>query len=128
MARRVRVAAWAVVIGGCGGDACLELAAGCTPLYEPTWGAVYANTVSTSCAVGGCHGGTSAGGGLGLGDDGASAYAALAAYVVPGDPACSPLIDHLEPAGLGDMPVGATLPDNERCAIRTWIEHGAEGP
>jgi hypothetical protein len=110
------------------GDPCVEIPTECAPLYEPTWDAVYTNTVSSSCALAGCHGGGSAGGELALGDDPAAAYAALLEYVVPGDPACSAVVDHLEPTGIGDMPVGAPLGENERCAIREWIAAGAEGP
>ncbi|MEQ1504388.1 MAG: hypothetical protein ABMB14_19260 [Myxococcota bacterium] len=115
------------LLGGCGAGACLDLPATCTPEYDPAFAEVYANTLAPTCALSGCHAGTGTGG-LGLGTTIDEAYAGLDALVVPGDAACSPLIDHLEPDGLGDMPPGRVLTEAERCAIRSWIDAGAEGP
>lgn len=124
----MRRAALAVAaLCGCSPEpACVEIPAACAPQYEPTWDQVWTNTVSTSCALGGCHGGGSASGGLAMGDDADAAYQALQGYVIPGDPACSVLVAHLEPAGIGDMPPGAPLTEEERCAVSTWIASGAE--
>ncbi|MEZ5397985.1 MAG: c-type cytochrome domain-containing protein [Bryobacterales bacterium] len=98
----------------------------CTPQYDPTFDNVWGNTLSTSCALGGCHGAGAASGGLSMGSDADAAYEALAGgYVEPGDPGCSLVVDHLEPDGLGDMPPGRVLDEAERCAVRTWIAQGA---
>ena len=112
---------------GCSGDDCVEVPETCTPQYEPTFDAVYANTLSASCALGGCHGGTSTTSDLSMGSTADEAYAALSAgYVEPGDPGCSLVVAHLEPGGLGDMPPGDVLSEEERCAVRTWIAEGAK--
>jgi hypothetical protein len=118
---------WLAVLGGCD-EPCVALPETCAPQYEPTFAAVYANTVSTSCALSGCHGGTSASGGLSMGDTAETAYAALSRYVLPGEAECSELIWHLEPEGEGDMPPGGVLAEEERCAVREWIAAGAEPP
>jgi hypothetical protein len=111
---------------GCSGAPCVEVPAECTPQYEPTFDAVWSNTLSTSCALSGCHGGATGSGGLAMGASADEAYEALrAGYVEPGEPGCSLVVDHLEPAGLGDMPPGATLSEEERCAVRSWIADGA---
>jgi hypothetical protein len=111
---------------GCPGTRCVDVPVDCTPQYEPTFDAVWTHTLSGSCALSGCHGGTSASGGLSMGTTAEQAYDALSAgYVAPGDAACSVLVDHLEPGGLGDMPPGTTLSEEERCAVRTWIDEGA---
>lgn len=129
--RSLLLALGALGCAGDGGDAdptgqgCLDLPAECTPQYPPTFDQVWANTLQPSCALSGCHGGASAAGGLSLGDDADSAHAALASRVEPGDPACSALVDWLEPAGRGAMPPGAPLAEEERCAVRQWIADGA---
>lgn len=113
------------LLSGCQGD-CVKLPESCTPQYNPSsFEAVYANTISGSCALSGCHAGAVGQGGLALGSTEDDAYKALSVFIVPGDAACSELIDHLEPAGLGDMPPGATLAEEERCAVRQWIDAGA---
>lgn len=122
---------WLWACAGDGGDgptgeSCLDLPADCTPQYTPTFDQVWANTLQPSCALSGCHGGTSASGGLALGDDADTAHAALSALVAPGDPACSPLVDWLEPEGRGAMPPGSLLVEEERCAVRQWIADGAQ--
>jgi hypothetical protein len=117
-----------LLLGGlyaCNGD-CLDLPAECEPQYSPTFDAVYENTLSTSCSLSSCHAGSSGQGGLSMGSTAEEAYEALQGYVVPGDPACSVLVQHLEPEGLGDMPPGQVLAEEERCAIRQWIEQGAQ--
>jgi hypothetical protein len=113
------------LLGACDGD-CLELSAECTPQYEPTFDAVYANTLATSCSLSSCHAGSEGQGDLAMGSTAEEAYQALQGYVVPGDPSCSELMHHLEPEGLGDMPPGQVLAEEERCAIRQWIEQGAQ--
>jgi hypothetical protein len=115
----------AVSLGACNGD-CLELPAECEPQYTPTFDAVYSNTLATSCSLSSCHGGSEGQAGLSMGSTAQEAYQALQGYVVPGDPACSELVQHLEPEGLGDMPPGQVLAEEERCAIRQWIEQGGK--
>lgn len=121
-----------LVLAGCSGEpACLDLPESCTPQYEPTFDAVYANTVSTTCALSGCHGQGSASGGLAMGATADEAWTALQGYVDPDAPLCSELLLHLEPAGnggIGDMPPGDPLAEEERCAIRGWIAAGAPPP
>lgn len=112
-------------LGGCGGGAgCVEVHETCTPEYEPTFDAVYANTL-TSCALAtACHGQGSENG-LDLGPDADSAYEALLAegHVIPGEPGCGEVSIRL---GEGEMPPGAPLSDAELCAVRTWIANGAQ--
>lgn len=114
-------------LSACGGAAeeCLQVDVDCTPQYTPSFDAIYDNTLSTSCALSGCHAGSSGQGGLSLGEGADDAYQALSPYVTPGDPGCSLLVDHIEPEGLGDMPPGSPLAEEERCAVRLWIHEGA---
>jgi hypothetical protein len=101
----------------------------CPPLYAPTWTNVYTNTIADTCASGGasCH--AAAGGQGGLVLEGADrAYQALTTrgYVIPGDAACSEMVERLytrNPDLL--MPRGARLPDPEACAIGKWVALGA---
>ena len=129
----MRALSFALVLAACGGEPstpnCLTLSADCTPQYDPNFDAVFTNTLARSCGVGGgsCHAAAGARGGLVL-DDADTAHAQLLANdrVVPGDAACSVLIqrmDHAEPARA--MPPGAKLSANEICAVRKWIEAGA---
>jgi hypothetical protein len=117
-----------LLLAGCEGSHCLELETDCAPQYEPTFDQVWANTLSPSCALSGCHGGGTASGGLELGADADTAHAALvdAGHVEPGDPGCSHLMAHLElDGGAEPMPPGAPLDEAELCAIRQWIADGA---
>jgi hypothetical protein len=115
---------------GCSGgeEACVaDLPEACTPQYDPTFDEVWQNTLEPSCSLSGCHGGGSASGGLAMPDlDAAHGALVGGGYVTPGDASCSSLVDHLEPAGLGDMPPGAPLGESERCAVRQWIDAGAD--
>jgi hypothetical protein len=84
-------------------DECVELPADCTPQYTPTFDNVWANTLSTTCALSGCH--ATGQGGLTMGTTADEAYSALLdGYVVP----------------------GSVLAQEERCAVETWIAQGAE--
>jgi hypothetical protein len=119
---------------GCGGDDCLEnVDVACTPLYEPTFANIYANTLTPSCAVGGasCHSAAGSAGGMSF--EGANqAFAALHGdadgerRVIAGDPACSLLIQRLEADSDNVMPPGKALPAAERCAIIKWVNEGAK--
>src|SRR5262245_60015435 len=96
---------------GCsdGVETCVTLPADCTPQYPPTFDAVWANTLSTSCALSGCH--ATGAGNLTMGTTPETAYAALldGGYVVPGDPECSEMVVRIETEGTGGMPPNATL-------------------
>jgi hypothetical protein len=102
--------------------------AGCAPSYEPTYDAVYANTLKPSCAKSGvsCHASTGRQGGLNF-DDAEDAYTALKRRsVVPGEPACSDLVRRIGALdGNVRMPPGRSLPADEQCSIVRWIERGA---
>lgn len=103
---------------------CVELPADCPPQYPPTFDAVWGNTLSTTCALSGCH--AEGQGGLTMGTTADEAYAALLdGYVVPGDPECSLIVSRIEPTGRGGMPPGSVLAEEERCSVETWIAEGA---
>ena len=134
MSRVALVLTAALVLGGCPDDgeplACVTDVdfATCQPLYAPTFTNVYRNTIVDSCASSrACHGSATGASGLFLdGED--QAYSALVDghYVVPGDAACSELVERLytkNPSLL--MPRGARLPDPEACAIGQWVAAGA---
>jgi hypothetical protein len=107
----------------------------CTPLYAPTFDNVYTNTLVATCAQNGvaCHAPAGRMGGLYYSDPD-TAYGLLLgtvdgrARVLPGDPACSILVERIEgPSGLGQqMPPGKPLPASVRCAIEQWIRNGAK--
>lgn len=124
----VAVGLGAHALAGCGGDdgeSCVSVPTTCTPQYDPTFDEVYTNTLATSCALSGCHGGDGGSTGFGMGATADEAYDAVSQRVTAGDPGCSVLVDHLEPDGIGDMPPGTVLADEERCSVRTWIADGA---
>ncbi|MCC7380316.1 MAG: hypothetical protein IT384_00695 [Deltaproteobacteria bacterium] len=123
----------ALVLSGCGGSGdCLEaLDLACAPLYEPTFAELHARTLSGSCAVGGCHSGTSRAAGISLeGID--EAYAALTGEAggpraIAGDAACSLLVRRVESSEASFvMPPGRPLSTAERCVIRRWVANGAQ--
>jgi hypothetical protein len=121
---------------GCPGDpslTCVEDVdfATCQPLYAPTWDTVYTNTIADTCATSrACHAATAASSRIVL-EGSERAYTSLVAggYVVPGQPACSELIERLytKSASLL-MPRGTRLPAAEACAIGPWVAAGAPGP
>jgi len=111
--------------------ACLDdLPASCASLYPPEFDQIYTQTLSKKCSTAGgsCHGPKGNRGGLTFADaDGAFAELTAGGRVVPGDPACSELVVRLDSGGHDwSMPPGKPLPSGERCAIRTWIAHGAQ--
>jgi hypothetical protein len=129
-----------LVVGGCTdphdgtATACLpEVDAGCELTFLPTFDAFYGNHIERGCAAGApCHG-EGARSGLVLAGGPDAAYAALLgegdgrAYVVPGDPGCSELVQRLESDDVDFvMPRGEPLPDGAQCSVRTWVENGAE--
>lgn len=129
--------AGAALLGGCGGDPTLECVnpdLSCTPLYEPTFANVYANTIAPKC--GGdrtaCHSESGRQGGLAM-TSAATAYQALLdpsdPRVVPGDTACSVLLERLYTNDNSlVMPQGAPLSEAERCSVMKWVADGAIGP
>lgn len=117
----------AFALAGCEAEPCVELSASCTPLYEPTFQNVHANTLVPSCAVAGasCHAAEGRQGGLDF-STAESAHAALLGVARPEDAACSPVLVRLESTEAGfAMPPGRPLSAEERCAIRRWIEAGS---
>ena len=98
----------------------------CTPLYEPTFDAVYAETLEPTCGQGSfsCHSSGGARGGLVFEDPDESYDLLLDGRVVPGDAACSLLVIRLEHDRF-EMPPGEPLSEEERCAIRQWVAAGA---
>jgi hypothetical protein len=104
----------------------------CTPLYEPSWERVFAETIVPRCgpAGGACHGQASAAGaagGLVVSDLAATRTVLLDdGFVVPGDAACSELMVRLDTDDdARRMPPGAqALDEAERCAVARWVAHG----
>lgn len=134
--RSVIAAGLVTVVAGCPQETleCVAFDPDCAPLYEPTWGNVFANTLAPKCGVGGgaCHGGAAAIGGLQL-DEIDRAHATLLTagktYVIPGDPSCSEIVERMHTSSSRlMMPRGSRLPASEICAIEQWIAVGAPGP
>jgi len=129
----------ALCLGACTDDAgsddssaqtCVEIDyEGCALLYPPSWDQVWDQTITTTCSGGGaaCHSGQFGA----VFTDQASAYTTLTtgahAQIIPGDPACSPLMLRLESDDPSfRMPPGNTaLAAGARCSIATWIADGA---
>ncbi|MDH5672313.1 MAG: hypothetical protein OEZ06_09200 [Myxococcales bacterium] len=118
-------------------EACLpplELECGVT--FQPTFEAFFENQLGSTCGgkntAGSCHAEAGAHGGLvlehiDLAYDNLLGAAGGEPLVIPGDPECSPLMKRLESDDPGFvMPVGNKLTEGELCAIRQWIESGAE--
>jgi hypothetical protein len=115
---------------------CVEgLRTDCSPLYDPpTYATIFENILHPTCAQGRgtCHTADAQMGGL-VFEDAGDAYSRLIGdadgrpRVVPGDPACSLLVERLE-AQSSDvrMPPGPTpLSAAARCDIVQWISQGA---
>jgi hypothetical protein len=108
----------------------------CSPLYAPpVYQTIFDKTLHPTCAsgMGTCHTSDAAKGGL-VFEDADAAYALLLgkdgskARVVPGDPACSLLLERLTSSDPNfHMPPGpnSILP-GEQCAIVQWIAAGAK--
>lgn len=111
----------------CGSGTCADVTADCDPLYEPTFDNLHERTFAPSCALeGGCHASDDPSRGLDLSEKEA-AYDALQDYV--GDPelGCNPLVARVDSdQDSFVMPPGSPLPEAERCAIRQWVEAGAQ--
>ena len=120
-----------IALMGCGGgEVCVEeIDLACTPLYEPTFDEVYNNTLKPTCGIAGssCHAPEGNKGGFTFDDPDDSYEQLVESAVLPGDAACSVLITRLEAEDPVDaMPPGQSLAEAERCAIRQWVENGAE--
>jgi len=121
----VRVAALVALAACAGGPPCVEVTADCDPLYEPTFDEIHARTLLPTCAVGGCHSGSSPTGGLDYTDPD-HAWEVLQPYVDGEDLGCTTLIRYLHAADPADgMPPGAPLDESERCVLRQWVHAGA---
>jgi hypothetical protein len=106
--------------------------AGCAPLYSPTYDEIFTRTLQPTCGKSGssCHSAQGAQGGL-VFENADDAYRRLTdpnrPRVVPGDPACSMMIERLSSDDpMRRMPPGRALSEPERCSISKWIEAGAK--
>jgi hypothetical protein len=118
------------------GPSCVvNLAEDCHPLHDPpAYNTIFAEVLQPTCAQGmsTCHTADAKKGGL-VFENADDAYALLLgtvggrARVIPGDPACSPLVIRLEsPEPTFRMPPGPTpLLASARCEITRWIGQGA---
>ena len=100
----------------------------CTPAYEPTYDALYANTFKPSCAASGvsCHASTGRQAGIDFGEPNAGYEGLTKSVVRPGQPECSVLVHVvLSTDGKVRMPPGRSLSAGEQCAIIQWIARGA---
>ena len=127
----MRLALGLIALIACGADdVCVEdLDLACTPLYEPTFDEVYANTLKPTCGISGssCHAAEGNKGGYTFDDPDDSYEQLIDSAVFAQDAACSPLITRLEAEDPADaMPPGQPLAEAERCAIRQWVDNGAE--
>jgi hypothetical protein len=134
--RRVTIAAAIAAVAACASkNECVTgLPAECSPLYPPTFDNVFSRTRAPTCAQPGgiCHATAGVQGGL-LFVSTDSAYAMLlgrtdgVARVIPGNAACSPLVERIESSDPHTvMPPEAPLSAAERCAVRQWIDAGAQ--
>ncbi len=124
------------VLAGCSDPAsaaapvCLDAGVdtSCTPAFEPTYEALYANTFQRSCVSTGvsCHTARGKQGGVDFSDPNAAYDALVASKVRSGDPACSVLVQRvLATTGETRMPPGRSLSAGEQCAIVKWVADGA---
>jgi len=118
------------------GGGCVQgLSLDCTSLYDPPiYPTLFEKVFKPTCAsgVGTCHTGDAAKGGL-IFENADTAYGLLLGTqggkkrVLPGDAACSLLVERLESSEpTFRMPPGTSgLSRGERCAIEKWIANGA---
>jgi len=128
------------LVASCGDDAeeqtqpsCIELpTTACNPDYTPTFDRIFTETLQRNCAqTNSCHSSQGRQGGLSF-TDATESYALLLgqadgkARVIPNDAACSELVVRTHSVGKAwQMPPGTPLREGERCAIRQWIQNGA---
>ncbi|MCA9731874.1 MAG: hypothetical protein H6696_11770 [Deferribacteres bacterium] len=103
------------------------------PVVAFTFSEMQVNVFGASCAMSGCHNGTSRQGGLNLTKS--SAYTSLVnaesssnpgmMRVVPGSSANSLLIAKLNGSGTSQMPPNGALPQETIEKIKAWIDDGA---
>ena len=115
---------------------CVEnLNVDCTVLLHspPVYSKIYPELIQPQCAIGSsCHGANGAMGGLVLATAD-EAYEGLLGTkggtkrVIPGDPACSPLMVRLESHDAKiQMPPGNRLSEPALCDFIQWIKQGAQ--
>lgn len=108
-----------------------KASAACTPLYEPSYANVFAQTLQPTCAKSGvsCHASSGKQGGVAF-DDADVAYTQLletTQAVRAGDPACSAIVARVVATdGNVRMPPGRSIDPGEQCAIIQWIANGAK--
>lgn len=100
----------------------------CAPAYDPTYDAIYTNTLQRSCVSTGvsCH--TSAGkqGGLDFSDPEAAFTALKERMGNARAPECSVVVQRVTATDPKvRMPPGRALTAGEQCAIVQWVAHGA---
>ena len=116
-----------LLLAACGSGTCVDVTADCDALYEPTFDNLHERTLVPSCALeGGCHAADSAAGGLDLSEI-ETAYDALGGTLDADELGCNTLIARID-SDQDDfvMPPGSALPLAERCAIRQWVDAGAQ--
>jgi hypothetical protein len=105
----------------------------CTATYQPTFDAVFKNTISRTCAAASCHREPTPAGNMAL-DEIDKAYTNLLAKspsgeprIIPGDVKCGKVIVRLEtPNESYSMPPVTPLPPGDLCSFRKWIANGAK--
>lgn len=132
-----RAALYATAIGalaGCPGSdepppMCIAVDTACAPLYTPTFDNVYTNTLKPSCGANNssCHSASGMKGGLSFADID-TAYAGLTnGRVTAMDAACSEFVVRTSSPGSDyEMPPGAPLSASAQCALRQWVQNGAQ--
>lgn len=115
------------------GDGDVDEDAGVEPVDGPDWGAIYADIVQPSCALGGCHDERSGAGGLKMGSA-CGAYEALQQSGSCGKPRMTPgdddsfLLEKLRddaPSCGFRMPSTGPLGEAEIARIARWVDTGA---
>ncbi|HEY6557908.1 MAG TPA: c-type cytochrome domain-containing protein [Polyangiaceae bacterium] len=107
----------------------------CDPAYPPRFERIFSETLERGCSqTNSCHSADGRQGGLSFTDLDES-YALLLgevdgkARVIANDAACSELIVRTHGVGKAwQMPPGSALRSGELCALRQWIQNGAEPP
>jgi len=139
----VLAAAIDMTLPGCSGGSSSSAAPACVPGLTPSCAATYAppafptifaNILQPNCAtgMGTCHTSDYGAGGLVFADQTTSYQLLLGtntgvAYVIPGNPGCSTLMERLESTDPSyHMPRGPNfLSDGDLCTIVQWIAGGA---
>jgi len=131
LARLALAFACALVVGcGDGAHACVkDLPSSCDPLYPPEFHELFTRTLHPTCAVAGpsCHSSEGGKGGMVYETEDVAYSLLLERAVVPGDPACSLVVEKLTSSDpTFQMPPGAPLSPAEQCVVISWIRDGAK--